>query len=245
MTREGGDGGTEDSLGTVAMSAGVRRLDRSKLQTYEGGNDVNSRLSTVLSVVMLAGLLLSACGPAATPTEEPSVPPEATTAPEATTPPEPEPTEPTSGIKRGGVLKYGSKLEAVDLDPAYGGAAEDYSRRYPLVYENLVNWDLRTLEPIPWLAESWEVSEDGLTWTFHLREAVKWHNGDDLAAEDVAYSMNRAIDPDVGSYLAESFPTVDSAEAAVSLIRNATTVVQSGIEDRSTHRSRDEELDTA
>lgn len=168
---------------------------------------MKSRLFVLLSVVVLLGLVLSACGPAATPTEEPPTPPE------ATTPPEAEPTEPTSGIKRGGVLKYASKLEAVDLDPAYGAAAEDYSRRYPLVYENLVNWDLRTLEPVPWLAESWEVSEDGLTWTFYLRQGVKWHNGDDLTAEDVAYTMNRAADPDVGSYLAESFPTVDSAEA--------------------------------
>jgi peptide/nickel transport system substrate-binding protein len=207
MTREGGDGETGDSRGTLAMIAGARRLDRFELHTYEGGNDVKSRLSVLLSVVMLAGLLLSACGPAATPTEEPPTPPE------ATTPSEPEPSEPSSGIKRGGVLKFGLEVEAVDLDPAYGTAVAEYGHRYPLVYENLVNWDLRTLEPLPWLAESWEVSEDGLTWTFYLRQGVKWHNGEDLTAEDVAYSMNRAIDPDVGSYLAESFPFVESAEA--------------------------------
>lgn len=46
------------------------------------------------------------------------------------------------------------------------------------------------------LAQSWEVSEDGLEWTFFLREGVKWHNGDDLTAADVVYTYNRSKDPE-------------------------------------------------
>ena len=47
------------------------------------------------------------------------------------------------------------------------------------------------------LAESWDVSEDGLTYTFHLRDGLKFYNGDAVTAEDILYSLNRAIDPAV------------------------------------------------
>jgi len=46
------------------------------------------------------------------------------------------------------------------------------------------------------LAESWEVSEDGLEWIFSLRADVKWHNGDDFTADDVVYTYNRSKDPE-------------------------------------------------
>ena len=45
----------------------------------------------------------------------------------------------------------------------------------------------------PWLATDWTHSEDGLTWTFNLRQGVKFHNGDELTAEDVAFSMERLV----------------------------------------------------
>ena len=46
------------------------------------------------------------------------------------------------------------------------------------------------------LAVDWSVSEDGLAWTFNLREGVKWHNGDDFTAEDVVFTYNRSKDPE-------------------------------------------------
>lgn len=45
----------------------------------------------------------------------------------------------------------------------------------------------------PWLATDWEASEDGLTWIFNLRQGVKFHNGDELTADDVAFSMQRLV----------------------------------------------------
>ena len=48
----------------------------------------------------------------------------------------------------------------------------------------------------PGLATSWDVSEDGLVYTFHLREGVKFHNGNDFTAEDVAYTINRMMKPE-------------------------------------------------
>ena len=53
-------------------------------------------------------------------------------------------------------------------------------------------------------AESWEVSDDGLTWTFHLREGLKWSDGSDLTAHDFVYSWKRVANPETGSYYAET-----------------------------------------
>lgn len=54
-------------------------------------------------------------------------------------------------------------------------------------------------EYIPYLAESWEFSDDGLTWTFHLRDDVKFHNGDPVTAHDFVWTYERALDPDLAS----------------------------------------------
>jgi peptide/nickel transport system substrate-binding protein len=55
------------------------------------------------------------------------------------------------------------------------------------------------IELTPLLAESWEQSDDGLTWTFHLREGVLFSNGEEMTSEHVVFSMNRILDPDTGS----------------------------------------------
>ncbi|MDY3919873.1 MAG: peptide ABC transporter substrate-binding protein [Candidatus Limivivens sp.] len=56
----------------------------------------------------------------------------------------------------------------------------------------------------PGQAETWEQSEDGLTWTFHLREGLKWSDGSDLTAEDFVYSWKRVCDPDLAAPYAET-----------------------------------------
>lgn len=78
------------------------------------------------------------------------------------------------------------------------------------IYEPLVTQD-RNLSIIPCLADSWEESEDGMTWTFKLHEGVKFHDGSDFTAEDVVASYNYAKDVS-GSYKSR-FATVDSIEA--------------------------------
>lgn len=57
------------------------------------------------------------------------------------------------------------------------------------IYESLLRYDT-DLQPMPSLAREWEVSEDGLTFTFHLHEDVKWHDGEPFTAEDVVFSVD-------------------------------------------------------
>ena len=64
----------------------------------------------------------------------------------------------------------------------------------------LIQYD-EELNPVPYLAESWEMSEDDTEITFHIRDDVYWHDGERTDAYDVAYTFQRAIDPETG------FPT--------------------------------------
>jgi oligopeptide transport system substrate-binding protein len=76
------------------------------------------------------------------------------------------------------------------LDPALASAPPetDFVRA---VYEGLTDLDAKTLAPVPAVAESWEVSDDGRTWTFHLRKDAQWSNGTPVTAKDFARSWRR------------------------------------------------------
>jgi peptide/nickel transport system substrate-binding protein len=66
-----------------------------------------------------------------------------------------------------------------------------------LVMEPLVKRDVETLEWKPALATRWEISDDGLTYTFHLRHGVRWQDGSPFTADDVLYTWERMRDPEV------------------------------------------------
>ena len=83
--------------------------------------------------------------------------------------------------------------DIISLDPAeifeFSGA--EYSAQ---VYERLIGIDLKdTSKIVPAVAESWTVSDDGKTYTFKIRDGVKFHSGNPLTAEDAAYSLQRAV----------------------------------------------------
>jgi peptide/nickel transport system substrate-binding protein len=63
------------------------------------------------------------------------------------------------------------------------------------IYESLLSWKGAEMTPEPGLAESWSVSEDGLTYTFKLREGVKWHNGHPFTSADVKFSIENIVRP--------------------------------------------------
>ena len=97
----------------------------------------------------------------------------------------------------GGRLRIGVQGDPTNLDPhltvlAAAGVV------VPFVYEGLVTVD-PGLNPIPSLAESWTISDDLLTYTFALQSGVTFHNGRTLVADDVIYSLNRVLDPEVAS----------------------------------------------
>ncbi len=66
------------------------------------------------------------------------------------------------------------------------------------LFEGLVSYDLDNVL-VPGCAESWEISDDGLTYTFTLRDGLKWSNGDDLTSEDFLYSYQRVLTPSTAS----------------------------------------------
>ena len=94
------------------------------------------------------------------------------------------------------VLTIGVDQEAVGLDPHIVTAFSSM-RRIDLLYNRLVRLD-ENLAVVPDLAESWEIP-DNLTYIFHLKQGVKFHNGRELTAEDVKYSFERILDSETGS----------------------------------------------
>ncbi len=96
-------------------------------------------------------------------------------------------------------LRVGWMMNPDNLNPFVGYQTTSYVL-YHLNYDLLVKYDQETLQPKPGLAESWEHSADGKTWTFHIRKGVKWQDGEPFTAHDVAFTYNYIIDNEMGAY---------------------------------------------
>ena len=90
-------------------------------------------------------------------------------------------------------MVYCSEGSPEGFDPALYTAGTTFNASSHPVYNRLVEFQGATTATKPALAESWEVSEDGLTYTFKIREGQKFASGNPLTAEDVAYSLIRAV----------------------------------------------------
>ncbi|CUH68359.1 Glutathione-binding protein GsiB precursor [Thalassovita gelatinovora] len=112
----------------------------------------------------------------------------------------------------GGTLKVGIASTNVTngLDPH---VLQGFYTEWVLgqVGEGLLNYDIN-LNLVPWLAKSWTISEDGLVYTFDLQEGVKFHNGREMTAEDVKFSIERILDPNTGSRRRVALEPVDHVE---------------------------------
>ncbi|MBI4770499.1 MAG: hypothetical protein HY784_08850, partial [Chloroflexi bacterium] len=142
----------------------------------------------VLGITILA-LLLTACGAPATsaPTSAPATaaPVSATSAPAPTEAPTAVPTEaPPAHVE---VLRMGGG--DYGYPSPYGFTRGPGYVRALLIFDTLV-WKDASGEIIPWLATAWSSSEDGLTWTFTLRDQVTWHDGQPLTAADVVFTVD-------------------------------------------------------
>ena len=105
----------------------------------------------------------------------------------------------TSGEKQL-VVQLGPDPET--LDPALNSAI-DGANMILFAFDTLLGVD-EDLNVVPALAESWKESEDSMTWTFHLREGLKWSDGSELNAEDFVYSWQRMADPETAAPYAET-----------------------------------------
>jgi peptide/nickel transport system substrate-binding protein len=83
--------------------------------------------------------------------------------------------------------------EVDSFNPFNGIEAESYEA-WALMYDYMISWSDKDMSPQPGLATSWDTSKDGLTWTFHIRDGVKWNDGVPLTAHDIAYTYNRILD---------------------------------------------------
>lgn len=110
--------------------------------------------------------------------------------------------EATAARAEANVLRYPIPTNPTSLDSAnvQDGDTLDLLQQ---IYEGLVGWNEKS-EPVGLLAESWDVSPDGTSYTFHLRQGVKFHNGREVKAEDVKWSIERAAKPALAS------PTIDA-----------------------------------
>src|SRR5437762_12936283 len=111
--------------------------------------------------------------------------------------------------KPGGTFVSAQTTEATGLDPQLVPALSR-SRRSPMLYNQLVRFDAE-MNPAPELAESWQISPDGLTWTFKLREGVRFHDGQELTSADVKFTFDRLFEKSPGR---SDFIAVDRVEPA-------------------------------
>lgn len=93
------------------------------------------------------------------------------------------------------VLRYITGDEPESLDPQKS-TGQPESRIFMALYEGLVEYDPKTLDPIPAIAERWDENDDSSEFVFHLRRNARWSNGDPIDANDVVYSFRRAVNPD-------------------------------------------------
>lgn len=134
------------------------------------------RLLHILALVLVCILGLGNCSPANTPDELP----------------------------RGGELRWGilGVTDLTTLDPAHADEQQAVMV-IDLIFDGLVRMD-ENLVVQPDGAESWQVSEDGTTYTFTLREGLTFGDGTPVTAQDFVYSINRALTPSTGAYAAPS-----------------------------------------
>ncbi len=112
-------------------------------------------------------------------------------------------------------LVFVSRADVFTLDPQRMSYLQDF-RLGDAIYEGLVRWNNRTGAIDPAACASWDVSDDGLVYTFHIRPDAKWSNGDPLTAHDFAYTWRRAILPDTAADFASMTFIIRGARAMMS-----------------------------
>ena len=141
-------------------------------------------LQTVLVSCALIGLL-AACGPQATNVERGN---------------------------RNQELYFGIGVEPAALDPHITTGLAEFHVLNAL-FEGLTTLNAQTMQPQPGVAASWDISEDGLSYTFHLDPEARWSNGERITAGDFKFSIERILTPELAAPYAYMLYDVLNAEA--------------------------------
>lgn len=167
-----------------------------------------NKKSIFFTLLMVAVLSLSACGPAPTATQPPATQVSATQVPATAAPTVPPTATPPL------VLKVASTASFETFDPIASFSVE--AAYMPNLYEGLlrVNPPGSAEKYMPLLATSWETSTDSLTWTFHLREGVKFHDGEPLTAAAVRQSIEAAKDHGGAGFIWAPVDSIDAVDAS-------------------------------
>jgi peptide/nickel transport system substrate-binding protein len=163
-----------------------------------------SRLWTMVGLLAVVAMVVS-CAPAATPApaETQGAPSAAeTSAPASTAAP------PASEVPQELTLNF--RLGPEQLDPQIENSSSG-QRALDSMFDKLVDLDAE-LNVVPQLAHDWEVSDDGLDYTFHLEEGVTFHDGTPFNAEAVKFTFERVLDPEFGSPFLGDYTMIDSIE---------------------------------
>ncbi|QUS35074.1 ABC transporter substrate-binding protein [Falsirhodobacter algicola] len=120
--------------------------------------------------------------------------------------------QPDPNAQEGGDIIVTYKDDVATLDPAIGYDWQNWSM-IKSVFDGLMDYVPGTTELRPGLAESYEISEDGTVYTFTLRTGVRFHNGREMTADDVKYSLDRVTDPATQSPGAGFFGSIKGYDA--------------------------------
>ncbi len=101
-------------------------------------------------------------------------------------------------VPKDNIMRYVSGSEPESLDPQFV-TGQPEARIMMAIYDALVEYHPKTMEPIPAIAESWDLSPDGTEYIFHLRKTAKFSNGDPVTAKDFVYSFRRGLSPELAS----------------------------------------------
>ncbi len=151
-------------------------------------------LTAAMTSLLALSMVLAGCS-SSQPAQQPS---DQGQAQQQTPPAEPAKNEPKQ-------LIIGRGADTKSLDPIRETDGETF-RVTENIYETLVSYEDTNTTVIPGLAESWEISEDGLTYTFKLRQGVKFHDGTDFNAEAVKFNFDRWMDKSNKYHDPEGFP---------------------------------------
>ncbi|MBQ6518848.1 MAG: hypothetical protein IJI14_09010 [Anaerolineaceae bacterium] len=178
----------------------------------------------VICMIISIALMLSACGntkpaPTAVPTEAPAAEaPKAEEPAEAVTPEETETAETAADAGNTGGPKSGGSITIAisqDLDQSLDPHTSTSAGKREIffnIFEGLVKADPDG-NFVPALAESYEISDDATTFTFHLRKGVKFHNGSEMTAEDVVYTLDKCRGVETGTPLLSAYSEIDTVTA--------------------------------